>query len=370
MAEKLLIAPVAKVDAAKREVWGYATLEVPDKTTPIPDLMDYESATQAFGRWPGNVREMHLPVAVGKGIAVTPDPEKRGVYIGARISKSRDGEDVWTKIEEGVLTAFSIGAKGVTRTPETVTFEGKSVHVNRLKVDSIVEVSLVDNPACPGTQFSVAKADEPEPAPEPAAAAAEPAPDAAKAEPPAEPSAEPSSVTADVLKGLQGVLAGFANRGDVTKLAADITEIRTDLASLMATVEKLVSTDYATTKDVEAVKALSADRAAASAVTTISEDLAKTGLVVEVLKADLDALVRRIETVERTPMAPRVALRTEELAARGLAQAQKAALPEPLRAVHEEIAALEKRIDETTDPFEKDRLGAQAGLLRMRTGLL
>ena len=58
MAEKLLIAPVAKVDAAKREVWGYATLEVPDKTTPIPDLMDYESATQAFGRWPGNVREI------------------------------------------------------------------------------------------------------------------------------------------------------------------------------------------------------------------------------------------------------------------------------------------------------------------------
>jgi hypothetical protein len=156
--ENLLIAPFTKIDKEQRIVSGYATLEVPDKTTPVPEVVDYQSAKAAFGRWVGNIREMHLPIAVGKAIEIVPDDEKRGIYISAKISTSRDGQDAWTKIQEGVLTAFSIGMKGVKRAPETVTAGGKSVAVNRITFQDLAETSLVDNPACPGTFFDAVKA--------------------------------------------------------------------------------------------------------------------------------------------------------------------------------------------------------------------
>lgn len=380
--DKLLIAPFTKIDKEQRIVSGYATLEVPDKTSPTPEVVDYDSAKAAFAGWIGNIREMHLPIAVGKAIEVVPDDAKRGIFISAQISKSRDGEDAWTKVTEGILTAFSIGAKGVTRSSEVWKSAGKNETVHRVKITTLAEVSLVDNPACPGTFFDVVKAtmaeepagsgqqaagsepekkaDEPPCEPEKQAAA----PDAAKA------AAESGSATAEVLGALKGILASFANRADVVKLAEDMAGIRGAVATLTAAVDGMQQAEFATKADIDGAKALSADRAEKGVVSKVSEDLAKALIDVEVAKANLADLVRRVEIVERSPLPAKVALRTDELSERGLHQAEKANLPDAVKAVHAEIAHLEKRIDEATDPREREKLGDQAGQLRMRLGLL
>ena len=44
---------IEKVDEARREVWGIATAEVPDKQR---DIVDFDASVRAFRAWGGNVR--------------------------------------------------------------------------------------------------------------------------------------------------------------------------------------------------------------------------------------------------------------------------------------------------------------------------
>lgn len=143
--------PISKVDEEQRMVWGFATVEEVDKHG---EIIGYEASKKAFGAWPGNIREQHNPDrAVGKGIEVQFDDAKKGVWLGAYVSESADGENAWIKVKEGILQGFSIG--GRINQWDTVKVDGND-HLMVTDYD-LSEVSLVDNPACPSAMLEMVK---------------------------------------------------------------------------------------------------------------------------------------------------------------------------------------------------------------------
>jgi hypothetical protein len=150
-----LFAQIAKIDESKHEVWGVATAEVVDKEG---EIFDYESSKPYFKRWSdeiakatdgkslGNVREMHVPSAVGKLVALDFDDELKQIRVGARIVDNA----AWQKCTLGVYTGFSIGG-GYVKTWKDGDFVRFTANP--------VEISVVDNPCVPGAHFTAVKAD-------------------------------------------------------------------------------------------------------------------------------------------------------------------------------------------------------------------
>jgi HK97 family phage prohead protease len=145
--------PILKVDAELRQVWGYATTEVPDKQN---DVVDFNASIDAFKAWPGNVREQHNPARViGKCVSWQPVSEKKAIWVGVQLSRSSDGEDAWTKVQEGLLRGFSIGGTALATKPEVTKSGGRTL--NRITKYRLDELSLVDNPACPDAMIELVK---------------------------------------------------------------------------------------------------------------------------------------------------------------------------------------------------------------------
>lgn len=147
--------PIAKIDEDQRMVYGYATVEELDSHG---DIITYEASKKAFSNWIGNIREMHQDVAVGKALDVEFDDDAKGVWIGARISESEDGEQAWIKIKEGVYAGFSIGGsinEAETKVMETDT--GKTKPVRVITDYDLGETSVVDNPAVASAVFQMVK---------------------------------------------------------------------------------------------------------------------------------------------------------------------------------------------------------------------
>ena len=67
----------------------------------------------------------------------------KGIWVTAYVSKT--AEDVWEKVLEGVYSGFSIGGKIIQRAKASV----KDKVVNFITKYSLIELSLVDNPANP-----------------------------------------------------------------------------------------------------------------------------------------------------------------------------------------------------------------------------
>lgn len=156
--------PIRKIDIEKREVWGFATKEELDQQG---EIVEYEASKAAFSTFAdqfqkstgglsmGALREMHQPKAVGSLIAFKADDKEKGIWIGAKLSRSADGENALTKVKERVLTGFSIGAPIAER---EMTFDAKlGKRVNRVVSYKLSEVSLVDNPACPSAVIEQVK---------------------------------------------------------------------------------------------------------------------------------------------------------------------------------------------------------------------
>ncbi|HWZ65627.1 MAG TPA: HK97 family phage prohead protease [Patescibacteria group bacterium] len=147
--------PISKVDEEQRTVWGYGTVEELDKQG---EIVDYEASKKAFADWPGNIREMHDPTrAIGKKIEVSFDDANKGVWVGAKISRSADGDNAWQKIKEGVLTGFSIGGKVINFAKEVTKDASGEREVNRITDYALSELSIVDNPAAPSATLQVVK---------------------------------------------------------------------------------------------------------------------------------------------------------------------------------------------------------------------
>jgi hypothetical protein len=150
-----LFAQIAKIDEAKREVWGVATSEIVDKDG---EVFDYQTSKPYFKAWSdeiskatdgkslGNVREMHEPSAVGKLVEIGFDDELKEVRVAAKIVD----EEAWRKCAQGVYTGFSIGGTYVNawKDGECTRYTAKPV-----------EISVVDNPCNPGAHFTAVKAD-------------------------------------------------------------------------------------------------------------------------------------------------------------------------------------------------------------------
>jgi hypothetical protein len=150
-----LFAQIAKIDEAKREVWGVATSEIVDKDG---EVFDYQSSKPYFKSWSdeiakatdgkslGNVREMHEPSAVGKLVEIGFDDELKEIRVVAKIID----DHAWQKCTQGVYTGFSIGGAYVSAWKE-----GDFTRYTARPV----EISVVDNPCNPGAHFTAVKAD-------------------------------------------------------------------------------------------------------------------------------------------------------------------------------------------------------------------
>lgn len=151
--------PFAKINDEKRTISGFATLDNVDQHG---DVVDYEASVKAFSAFRGNIREMHMPVAVGKMVDFQPrdftDPETgdvyKGIFVTAYISKG--AQDTWEKVKDGTLSGFSIGGsikkKEVKKVDDT--------YINVIKEYMLGELSLVDSPANQlANLFSFSKAD-------------------------------------------------------------------------------------------------------------------------------------------------------------------------------------------------------------------
>lgn len=145
-----LLMPISKVDQEKRIVSGWATTDAVDKQG---DIVTAEASANAFDKFRGNVRESHTPLAVGKVVAFKQDKYydketnkfHNGVYVDVYISKG--AQDTWYKINEGILTGFSIGGN-INKTKDVYNKDmDKSVRV--IEQYDLSELSLVDNPANP-----------------------------------------------------------------------------------------------------------------------------------------------------------------------------------------------------------------------------
>ena len=143
--------PVMKVDAERRTVYGFATLDNLDKQN---DIVPLEASVKAFEGFRGNIREQHDPhKAVGKMVSFKPetlvDKDTGKVYKGVFVSAyiSRGAQDTWEKVLDGTLSGFSIGG----RLKETRTiFDEELERMVRVVDDyEMVELSLVDTPANP-----------------------------------------------------------------------------------------------------------------------------------------------------------------------------------------------------------------------------
>ncbi len=140
--------PFAKVDAERRIVSGFATLDNIDKQM---DVVTPEASLKAFSKFRGNIREMHQPSAIGKMVSFKEDkyfdPETKkfysGIFVSAYISKG--AQDAWEKVLDGTYSGFSIG--GRMNDCEKVYNEKMDQVVQIIKDYDLVELSLVDNPA-------------------------------------------------------------------------------------------------------------------------------------------------------------------------------------------------------------------------------
>lgn len=146
--------PFVKVDAARREVWGIVTAEVPDKDDEVCDyakskpyykavIEEMSKATNGVNFFP--LREMHQLSAAGKCIGFDFKDADREIVMGFKVVD----DDAWKKVDEGVYTGFSQGGRKVgEQTPDPV-YKG----CMRYTADPS-EVSLVDNPCLGVAHFA------------------------------------------------------------------------------------------------------------------------------------------------------------------------------------------------------------------------
>lgn len=134
--------PIERKNLDKREIVGTATMEVEDA---YGTVIRYDASKDAFARWQGNVREMHdKHKAVGKALDIEYDDAAKKIVVRAKISKG--AEDTWQKVLDGTLSGFSIGGRNGTWSEMKV---GER-NVPALDRYDLAELSLVDNPGCPG----------------------------------------------------------------------------------------------------------------------------------------------------------------------------------------------------------------------------
>ncbi|MDE2166538.1 MAG: HK97 family phage prohead protease [Alphaproteobacteria bacterium] len=138
-----IFVPLEKCDEEKRLAIGYASTPALDSQGEIVKREAVEAALPDYMRF-ANIREMHLPSAVG--VAAAADVDARGLHIQAKVVD----DDAWEKVKQGVYKGFSIGGRVTSRDPAD--------HRVITGIE-LTEISLVDRPANPEAVIDVYKAD-------------------------------------------------------------------------------------------------------------------------------------------------------------------------------------------------------------------
>lgn len=167
--------PFQRVDEEKRMVYGIATSEVIDSYGDVVRITAIEKALPDYMEF-GNIREMHGPSAVGTVKEHELNMDDKHLWIGVKVVD----DAAWEKVVEGVYKGFSIGGniiefewleievpvdsvkdekmdkeewskyvngeKKVSKEQETITVWTGGMDILELE---LVEISLVDRPACP-----------------------------------------------------------------------------------------------------------------------------------------------------------------------------------------------------------------------------
>src|SRR6266478_1720075 len=159
MSDLLKFLPFTKVNAAKREVSGIVTAELPDKDLEVCDyekskpyyqalITEMSKATDGANIMP--LREMHQLSAVGKGIGFNFDDSDKEIEMTFKVID----DDAWKKVEERVYTGFSQGGRKVGNQVPDPVFKNCMRYVANPS-----EISLVDNPCLPTAHFAYVKTD-------------------------------------------------------------------------------------------------------------------------------------------------------------------------------------------------------------------
>lgn len=144
--------PFAKVDEAKREVWGCVTAEVPDKDGETcryaPTVKNYKAWVGEFqkatdGESFGNLREMHQLKAAGKGVGIEYRDAEKEIWMGFKVVD----DTAWDKVVQKVYTGFSQGGD----------YED-GPNADGYYTANPTEVSLVDNPCLGIARFAFIRA--------------------------------------------------------------------------------------------------------------------------------------------------------------------------------------------------------------------
>jgi HK97 family phage prohead protease len=136
-----LFARIAKLDEEKRLVFGYASTEALDSQGEIVRREALEAALPDYMRF-ANIREMHLPSAVG--VAHEAEVDEKGLFLAAKVVD----DAAWAKVKEGVYKGFSIGGRVTARDP----------HDRKIVTGvELTEISLVDRPANPEATIALFK---------------------------------------------------------------------------------------------------------------------------------------------------------------------------------------------------------------------
>ena len=146
------IAKAEKLEDGRMLVEGVFSSDSLDKQR---DVVDLAATKRAVERWEAkNLREQHdSKRAVGKAIEFEYDEAKGTASFRGFVSAACP--DVQTKVDEKVLSYFSIGAM-VNKTEAFKAVDGKTAR--RIVDYDLIEISLVDNPANPDAKLKVAMA--------------------------------------------------------------------------------------------------------------------------------------------------------------------------------------------------------------------
>ena len=151
--------PFAKVDEARREVWGIVTAEVPDKDDEVCDYDGskpfYQAVIDEMSKATGGenffpLRYMHQLDAVGKCIGFDFRDADKEIFMGFKVVD----DEAWNKVLEKVLTGFSQGGSIVGPMKPDPKFDGCQRYVANPS-----EVSLVDNPCLASAHYTLVRAD-------------------------------------------------------------------------------------------------------------------------------------------------------------------------------------------------------------------
>jgi phage head maturation protease len=342
-----MFAPITKFESqpdGSMIVTGLATTETVDAQG---EIVDFEASEKAFSEWPGNIREMHQEIAVGKKLDVLIDRKTRQVGVRAKISAG--AKDTQEKVKDGTLTGYSIGGT-VNPGGRVAQKLDDGTDVVRLKDYKLVELSLVDRPANPDSTISVvkrnvateilAKENDMPPKEEPTEEEAV----ETKVKPYEKVNEQSIEMLGQLKDSLVGAVAMIGTIMDQYQIMSE-TEGRRETAA----------TDAAAKPAEEPVKSLSLKVGEESMSSIITKSLSE-GLAG--FKGELEAIRKKVETIERRPVRD-IPVSNANAVAKSLGDAEPAA-PGDVSVVEAALAAIK-------DPGERDR-ARQAALLSMMPG--